>query len=250
MHEIPQSHEMPGEAKDALVLFMPSGRRGRFALGTPVLEAARRLGVYIESVCGGRAICGRCQVSVAEGIFAKHGITSTRDNLSPFSETEKRYTRVRTMDADRRLSCSSMIMGDLVIDVPNDVQVNRQIVRKGADDKVITREPATHLMYVEVEEPDMEKPLGDADRLPLTGNVLATYGMLEEEGGIPNADLGFGENSARIVEFDDEVPGLPAVDLRIRSDVADRPEGWHVYRARKIARPFDSQSGPSPPKAG
>ena len=165
MHEIPQSHEMPGEAKDALVLFMPSGRRGRFALGTPVLEAARRLGVYIESVCGGRAICGRCQVSVAEGIFAKHGITSTRDNLSPFSETEKRYTRVRTMDADRRLSCSSMIMGDLVIDVPNDVQVNRQIVRKGADDKVITREPATHLMYVEVEEPDMEKPLGDADRL-------------------------------------------------------------------------------------
>jgi hypothetical protein len=36
--------------KDALVLFMPSGRRGNFPVGTPVLDAARSLGVYIESV--------------------------------------------------------------------------------------------------------------------------------------------------------------------------------------------------------
>ena len=61
-------------AKDALVLFMPSGRRGRFTYGTPVLEAARSLGVFVESVCGGRGICGRCQVLPAMGHFAKHGI--------------------------------------------------------------------------------------------------------------------------------------------------------------------------------
>ena len=30
---------------DALVVFMPSGRRGRFPLGTPLLQAARSLGV-------------------------------------------------------------------------------------------------------------------------------------------------------------------------------------------------------------
>ena len=69
---------MNAPAKDALVLFMPSGRRGRFPLGTPVLDAARSLGVYIESVCGGRGICGRCQIQVAEGEFAKHGITSSQ----------------------------------------------------------------------------------------------------------------------------------------------------------------------------
>ena len=73
------------DRKDALVAFMPSGRRGRFALGTPVLDAARSIGVYIESVCGGRGICGRCQVHQAEGVFAKHGITSRPENLSPFS---------------------------------------------------------------------------------------------------------------------------------------------------------------------
>ncbi|MDH3195089.1 MAG: ASKHA domain-containing protein [Hyphomicrobiales bacterium] len=150
---------------DALVLFMPSGRRGRFALGTPVLDAARSLGVYVESVCGGRGLCGRCQVTVAEGQFAKHGITSSADHLSAWTETETRYTAKRAMEPGRRLSCHARVQGDLVIDVPQDVQINRQVVRKRAEARRIERDPATHLCYVEVERPDMEKPLGDADRL-------------------------------------------------------------------------------------
>ena len=58
------------------VVFTPSGKRGHFPLETPVLEAARSLGVDIDSVCGGRAICGRCQVLCAEGEFPKHEINS------------------------------------------------------------------------------------------------------------------------------------------------------------------------------
>jgi uncharacterized 2Fe-2S/4Fe-4S cluster protein (DUF4445 family) len=49
-------------ADDAAIVFTPSGLRGRFPLGTPVLQAARALGVDVDSVCGGRGICGRCQV--------------------------------------------------------------------------------------------------------------------------------------------------------------------------------------------
>ena len=66
-----------------LVVFTPSGRRGRFERGTTVLEAARRLGVDLDSVCGGRGICGRCQVAVDEGEHAKHGITSAPPRISP-----------------------------------------------------------------------------------------------------------------------------------------------------------------------
>ncbi len=151
--------------KDALVLFMPSGRRGRFPHGTPVLDAARSLGVYIESVCGGRGICGRCQIQVAEGRFAKHKITSSGDHLSPFTDMEARYVAKRgELGEQRRLSCSATIQGDLVVDVPQDVQINRQIVRKRAETRLIERDPATQLCYVEVDEPDMEKPLGDTDR--------------------------------------------------------------------------------------
>ena len=65
--------------KDALVVFTPSGKRGRFPLGTPLLQAARSLGVDVDSVCGGRALCGRCQVLVMEGDFAKHGVSSSAD---------------------------------------------------------------------------------------------------------------------------------------------------------------------------
>ncbi len=37
-------------ATDALVVFTPSGKRGRFPKGTPVLTAARQLGVDLDSV--------------------------------------------------------------------------------------------------------------------------------------------------------------------------------------------------------
>lgn len=151
--------------RDPLVLFMPSGKRGRFPVGTSVLDAARDLGVYVESVCGGRATCGRCQVSVQEGHFAKHGITSSDDHLSPVGPKEERYDRVRGLPEGRRLSCSAQILGDIVVDVPQDTVINAQVVRKAADERVFDRSPAVRMCYVEVEEPDMEKPLGDLDRL-------------------------------------------------------------------------------------
>ncbi|HVH84595.1 MAG TPA: 2Fe-2S iron-sulfur cluster-binding protein, partial [Steroidobacteraceae bacterium] len=59
---------------DPLIVFTPSGKRGRFPRGTQLLQAARTLGVDVDSVCGGRALCGRCQVLVMEGDFPKHGV--------------------------------------------------------------------------------------------------------------------------------------------------------------------------------
>ncbi|WP_376742049.1 ASKHA domain-containing protein [Pseudorhizobium tarimense] len=160
--------------RDALVLFMPSGKRGRFAVGTSVLEAARSLGVYVESVCGGRATCGRCQIEVQQGNFAKHKITSSLNHISPVGPKEQRYAEVRTIPEGRRLSCSAQILGDLVIDVPQDTVVNAQVIRKAATDRLFDRNPAIQLCYVEVDEPDMHKPLGDLDRLNL---------MLEKDWG-------------------------------------------------------------------
>jgi uncharacterized 2Fe-2S/4Fe-4S cluster protein (DUF4445 family) len=151
--------------EDALIVFTPSGRRGRFPLGTPVLQAARSLGVDIDSVCGGRGICGRCQVVQAEGEFAKHGIVSTADHLSPFGKTEANYDRVRGLQPGRRLSCSTQILGDVVIDVPETSQVHRQVVRKAVEAVAIELDPAVRLHYVEVAEPDMHLPASDLLRL-------------------------------------------------------------------------------------
>ncbi len=151
--------------KDPLVLFMPSGKRGRFPTGTPILDAARELGVYVESVCGGRGICGRCQIELQQGHFAKHGITSTAESISPPGAKEARYAEKRELKDGRRLSCSATIQGDLVVDIPQDAQMNAQVVRKVDDGRFIERNPAVQLCYVEVEQPDMHKPLGDLDRV-------------------------------------------------------------------------------------
>ena len=161
---------------------MPSGKRGRFAKGTAVIDAARELGVYVESVCGGRGICGRCQCDVQEGKFAKHGITSSNDHISPLGPKEIRYAEKRELKGGRRLSCSSYIEGDLVIDIPQDLQINAQVVRKVDDGRHIDRRPAIHMCYVEVEEPDMHKPLGDFDRM---------MHALEADWGFKNIEVDF-----------------------------------------------------------
>jgi uncharacterized 2Fe-2S/4Fe-4S cluster protein (DUF4445 family) len=150
---------------DALVVFTPSGKRGRFPVGTPLLQAARTLGVDVDSVCGGRALCGRCQVLVMEGDFSKHGVNSRAANLSPLSDAEQQFARRRPLPEGHRLSCSARIEGDLVVDVPPGSQVHRQVVRKAADTRVITLDPVVHLHYVEVKQPDMHDPSGDLQRL-------------------------------------------------------------------------------------
>jgi len=144
---------------------MPSGKRGRFAVGTPLLQAARSLGVDIDSVCGGRGLCGRCQVLVAEGEFAKHGVTSSSASLSPFSEPEMRFSRRAPLAEGRRLSCSARVEADVVIDVPASSQVHRQVVRKEADARAIELYPVVRLHYVQVKQPDMHDPSGDLRRL-------------------------------------------------------------------------------------
>jgi len=154
------------ELEDALVVFTPSGRRGRFPLGTPLLEAARALGVDIDSVCGGRGLCGRCQVDLCEGSFAKHGVESAASHLSGKSDTEYAWEiRRGPLSPGRRLSCSTQLLGDAVIDVPPSSQVHRQVVRKRAEVVNIELDPIVRLYFVEVQQPDMHVPASDLRRL-------------------------------------------------------------------------------------
>ncbi|PIE09309.1 MAG: drug:proton antiporter [Rhodobacterales bacterium] len=151
--------------QDALVVFTPSGKRGRFALGTPVLTAARQLGVDLDSVCGGRGICSKCQVAPSYGAFPKHGVTVAPDALSGVNTVEERYDRIRGLADGRRLGCQATIQGDVVIDVPPESQVHRQVVRKSASAREMVMDPAVRAVLVQVEEPDMHEPSGDLERL-------------------------------------------------------------------------------------
>jgi uncharacterized 2Fe-2S/4Fe-4S cluster protein (DUF4445 family) len=151
--------------EEVSVLFMPSGLRGQVPVGTSVLQAAQRLGVDLESICGGQGKCRKCQVLPQEGEFAKHGIVSHADHLSPLTETELHHQSRKRLKGGRRLGCNARILGDLVVDVPEESQQHKQHIAKAVTAYDIQVQPALHLYTVTLPEPDMHAPISDKRRL-------------------------------------------------------------------------------------
>ncbi len=154
--------EAPGRA--CQLALMPSGRRGQVACGTNLLDAARALGVELESICGGRQTCGKCQIIVEAGHFQKHGLTSAPDHLSPVDGREAEYREQHAL-GDRRLACAAEVLGDLLITVPEESQARKQIIAKAATDRVIEIRPAVRQVYVEFEPAHLTSHGGDWERL-------------------------------------------------------------------------------------
>ena len=99
------------------------------------------------------------------GEFPKHGIVSEPDHLSAFAALEATYRDEKGLAADRRLSCTAQVCGDVLIDVPPESQVHRQVVRKGLDLRTFIVDPVVRLHYVEVTPPELASPTGDLARL-------------------------------------------------------------------------------------
>ncbi|MHB8908231.1 MAG: ASKHA domain-containing protein [Syntrophales bacterium] len=147
------------------VIFQPSGRRGEVQEGTTLLEAAQSLGVGIESLCGGNGSCGKCRVRIESGTFERYGVTSLPVHLSPFTEEEGAFICEKERAEGFRLACSAVIRGDLLIVVPEESRTGRQVVRKEATRRAITLNPAVRLFPVLLDPPDLDRPLGDYERL-------------------------------------------------------------------------------------
>jgi uncharacterized 2Fe-2S/4Fe-4S cluster protein (DUF4445 family) len=151
--------------EDVTLVFTPSGVQTNVAPGTTVLDAARRVGVDIDSTCGGRGLCGRCQIAPSLGEFAKWGITSTDDAVSPWTSVESAYKGRRPITAGSRLGCQARVVTDLVVDVPAASQVHRPVVRKKIDLEGLTLDPLIHARYVELPELELGDERADAELL-------------------------------------------------------------------------------------
>ncbi|HRQ36592.1 MAG TPA: ASKHA domain-containing protein [Chloroflexota bacterium] len=148
-----------------LVIFMPAGRRDRIAPGQSLLEAARQVGVEIESICGGRLTCGKCKVVVEHGRFEKHAITSTPAHLTPPGEDEITLLQRLGENGDCRLACSAYVTGDVLVFVPEESRAHKQVIRKSATERVIEVNPAIRQVYVAVDEAELGEHRGDWGRL-------------------------------------------------------------------------------------
>lgn len=146
------------------VIFTPLGRQGTVPEGVILLDAARSLGVELESICGGRQACGKCQVSIEQGDFPKHAIRSDQSHLSSIDSREEAYWEKHPRQG-RRLACAAKVCGDLLLFVPPESQAHKQVIAKGARDHVIDVRPSVRQVYVECEGAQLDDPRGDWERL-------------------------------------------------------------------------------------
>ena len=141
------------------VIFTPSGIEADAEDGATVLDVARQSGVDLDSVCGGRGICGRCQVIPSLGDFAKWAITSTAEHLSEVGATEMTYSGKRPMEPDARLGCQARIRGAVVLDVPPGSQLHAPVIRKEINIGELRLDPVTSLHVVDIDPRDLDLSL-------------------------------------------------------------------------------------------
>ncbi|MEX1106814.1 MAG: ASKHA domain-containing protein [Ilumatobacteraceae bacterium] len=167
----------------ARVVFTPSGLVGEIPNGTNVLQAARQLGVDLDSVCGGRGICGRCQITLEPGSYAKWAIDVDDSSLSPFTATEEAYAERKGLKPARRLGCCAIITEDVVLDVPPESQVHRPVVRKSLDLSDVVLDPNVSLAYLEL-PPSV---LGDAESMAdlVISELATTHGRHVSQLSLP-----------------------------------------------------------------
>ena len=159
--------------KKHTVILQPSGSRGQVDEGTSIRAAARDLGVEIESICAENATCGKCMILVEEGRFEKYNIDSKREHLSPMGAEERAYLERRPrLLKDKgweigqvRLSCQCRVLGDVLINVPEESRGNKQIIRKSARERAIEIKPSIRKYYVSMTAPNLERPIADWERL-------------------------------------------------------------------------------------
>ncbi len=150
--------------KQHQVIFLPSGRRGLAEDGQLLLDAARQMGVEIESICAGHLTCGKCKIHIEEGDFQKQGIHSSPSHLSPPGEAE-RLLLEQLRRPNARLACAAAVQGDLLVTVPEESRAHKQIIRKSATERAIEVAPAVRQVYVEVDPAELGDHRGDWGRL-------------------------------------------------------------------------------------
>ncbi|MGB7859348.1 MAG: ASKHA domain-containing protein [Acidimicrobiia bacterium] len=211
-----------GSHGDIRVLFTPSGRQGDLTTGATVLEAARSLGVDIDSICGGRGICGRCQIQL--GSSKSIPLDPTRVSAPGVSELE--YRGAKALIPGRRLGCQTQILEDVVIDVPADSQVHRQVVRKRPEVPDIEVDPVVRLFYVEVAESSLGRASSDQrDLMTALEEQWGLTGLKLDPRALPDLQVALQE-------------GKLAVTVAVHDD-ADVTAVWPGFRDRSLGVAFD-----------
>lgn len=161
-------------SKDAVldrykVTFLPSGVEVDVDGGATIMDAARKAGININSICGGEGVCGQCRVQVISGnarvsshdlpFFSREEIqsgyvlacqTRVHDNLSVVVPPQSRLEEEQILTETRPLSYS---------------QPEKMVVARRPYDPAVLFAPLVSKVYLPVPEPTIDDNVADTGRL-------------------------------------------------------------------------------------
>src|SRR5476651_2367376 len=94
------------------VKFLPQNVEYEIEPGESVLELAKRTGVFVKSLCGGMPSCAECRIKIVEG----------QHNILPPNSKEKALIGSAYFIDHSRLSCQVKCMGDITVDLTEQVE--------------------------------------------------------------------------------------------------------------------------------
>ena len=133
--------------------FEPVGRRGECQRNESLLACARRLGVGISSICGGKGTCHSCQVQVLSGTVSK----PTSSELEVFTPQE--------LKEGWRLACQTYPRSDVRLNVPAESMTTPQRIQVEGLEVTVPPEPPVQAYHLQLAAPSLAAPQADADRL-------------------------------------------------------------------------------------
>jgi len=99
------------EKKFFRVEFEPSGKVVNVKPGSTIMEAANRAGIYINSICGGKGLCGKCVVIVLDG-----RVNMKSNTFLEKEQLEKGYV----------MACLTEVLSDLKVEIPEESRLEEK----------------------------------------------------------------------------------------------------------------------------
>jgi len=141
--------------KKYTVKFLPSDKTIEVAEGTTIAEAAPHVDVFINNLCGGQGVCGKCRVQISGG---KAEAEEHARGLFSQDEIMKGYV----------LACQTEIHDDLEVVIPPESRMDEsQIMTGESAAAVFGREikPLTKKIYMELPPPTLKDNIPDIERI-------------------------------------------------------------------------------------
>ncbi len=133
--------------------FEPVGRRGECQRNESLLASARRLGVGISSVCGGKGTCHSCRVQILRGTASKP------------TPSEREVFTAQELKEGWRLACQTYPRTNVKLHLPAESMTTLQRLQVEGLEITVRPEPAVRAYRLKLAAPSLAAPQADADRL-------------------------------------------------------------------------------------